>query len=543
MLLAVTFSSSFPSLLPDIALLLCIIMSGLSNFPSPMSDSTSDTKAINWPSWFLDNCVKTADDLAKADPVLLIRNSDSPNAHVSPDDPITESISGRYEIDAAFYEWVQDALAADISQPPYHRALYLCLPERHEDPLEARGFFSAVAQSLARDIKADLVTLDIDDMANLSEHYAHALKVDTEGLQENNGIWPNDIDDIATLSKHYAHALKINTKSFQGNNGTWPKVLMEDHNSVPSNEFVNSPNTSFWIPLKRLATAPQSKYFDEKLPPRQVVLHIPGAYRFTDEKIGRNFLRYLALSIKDELAKAHVTIILTDSENSKCSQASDMEPKAILDITRFNNSDDVFEILPIQSSSLHETLDADARKERSRRQINQLQKLARRLITSILNVDDVEEWAVLQPYSTIALDISSQLATVDGLITNGTPSPYLVRCLAEVKDWSDPKEIYNGIQEAIKIQESMTRELETENLAGQSHKTRLEADKGKPILTAKARKELIAKANSFEKKIFDLIVDTGKSRPLGTRQTPPILRADNQSWSRELGRNVVRYRN
>ena len=71
-----------------------------------MSDSTSDTKAINWPSWFLDNCVKTADDLAKADPVLLIRNSDSPNAHVSPDDPITESISGRYEIDAAFYEWV-----------------------------------------------------------------------------------------------------------------------------------------------------------------------------------------------------------------------------------------------------------------------------------------------------------------------------------------------------------------------------------------------------------------------------------------------------
>jgi hypothetical protein len=519
-------------------------MSGLSGFPSPVGDSASDTNTINWPSWFLDNCVKTADDLAKADPVLLVRNSDSSNARASPDDPITESVPGRYEIDAAFYEWIQDALVADNSQSAYHKALYLCLPKRHEDPLEARGFFSAVVQSLSRDIRADLVTLDIDDMANLSEHYAHALKVDIEATQEKNGILPNAIDDIATLSKHYARALKINTESFQGNNGIWPKALMEDHNSVPSNEFLDSPNFSFWIPLKRLAMAPKLKYFDEKLPPRQVVLHIPGSYRFTGENIGRNFLRYLALSIKDELAEARVTIILTDSENSKCSQASDMEPRAILDILRFNSSDDdVFVIVPMQSSSLHETLEADARKERRRRQINQLQKLARRLTTSILNVDDVKEWAVLQPYSTIAFDISSQLATVDGLITNGTPSPYLVRCLAEVKDWSDPKEIYNGIQEAIKIQESMTRELETENLAGQSHKTRLEADKGKPILTAKARKELIAKANSFEKKIFDLIVDTGKSRPLGTRQTPPILRADNQSWSRELGRNVVRYRN
>ena len=534
----------FPSLLLDIALFTRIIMSGLSSFPSPMGDSASDTKTINWPSWFLDNCVKTADELAKADPVLLVRNSDSSNAHASPDDPIIESISGRYEIDAAFFEWIQDALVADNSQSSYHKAVYLCLPKSHEDPLEARGFFSAVVQSLARDIRADLVTLDIDDMANLSEYYAHALKIDIEARQEKNGILPNTIDDIATLSKHYARALKINTELFQGNNGIWPKALMEDHNSVPSNEFVDSPNISFWIPLKKLAMAPQLKYFDEKLPPRQVVLHIPGAYRFTGENIGRNFLRYLALSIKDELAEAHVTIILTDSENSKCSQASDMKPKDILDIMRFNSSDDdVFVIVPMQSSSLHEALEADAHKERSRRQINQLQKLARRLTASILNADDVEELAVLQPYSTIALEISSQLATVDGLVTNGTPSPYLVRCLAVVKDWSDPKEIYNGIQEAIKIQELMTRGPETENLAEQSHKTGPEADKREPILTAKARKEMIATANSFEKKIFDLIVDTGKSRPLGTRRTPPILKADNQSWPRELGRNVVRYRN
>ena len=511
MLKAVTYSSLFPLIVPDITLLLCIIMSNLENFPSPIGDSASYTKAINWPPWFLDNCVKTADDLAKADPVLLIRNSDSPNSHVSPNDPITESIPRRYEIDAAFYEWVQNKLVANILQSPYHKALYLCLPERHEDPLEARGFFSAVVQSLARDIRADLVTFDIDDMANLSEHFAHALKADIEALQEDNRIWPNDIDDIATLSKHYTRALKINTKSFQENNGIWPKVLMEDHNSVPSDQFVDSPNTSFWIPLKRLATVPQLKYFDEKLPPRPVVLHIPGAYRFTYEKVGRNFLHYLALSIKDELAEAQVTIILTDSENSKFSQASDVKPKAILDVMRFNNSDGVCEIVPIQSSSLDETLEADARKERRRRQINQLQTLARRLITLTLNVDDVEEWAVLQPYSTIALDISGQLVTVNDLIANDTLSPYLVRCLAEVKDWSDPKDIYNAIQEAKKIQESAARGPEMEDLAEQSHKTRPKADKEEPILTTKARKELIAKANSFEKKIFDLIVDTGKS--------------------------------
>jgi hypothetical protein len=478
-----------------------------------MDDSTSNSKAIDWPSWFLDNCVKTADDLAKADTVLLIRNSDSPNDHVSSDHPIPESISGRYEIDAAFYEWVKDALLADNSQSPYHKALYLCLPERHEDPIEARGFFSAVVQSLARDIKADLVVLDIDDVANLSEHYARTLKVDTEGSQEGNGIWPNDIDDIATLSKLYASTLKLNTKSLQANKGVWPKALTEDYNSVPSNEFIDSPNTSFWIPLKSLATAPGSRYSGGKQLPRQVILHIPGAYHFTDGKVGRNFLRYLALSIKSELAKAHVTIILTDSENSKSSQASDMDAKTILDITRFDLLDDVFEILPIQTTRLNEILEVDALKEKARKQIIQLQTLARKLILSILDVEVTEEWAVLQPYSTIALDISSQLATVDGFITDDTPSPYLVRCLAEVKDWSDPKEIYNAFQEAKRIQQSMAGGPETENQSEQTHKNRPEIDKEEYILTAKARKELMARANSHEKKVYDLIVDTGKSRP------------------------------
>ena len=454
------------------------------------------SKQTDVPSWFLNNCVKTADDLAKEEPALLIRTSDAPNGAYG--NLATDAVAERYEIYSVFYEFVRSALVTNALQTaaPNHKALYLRLLESQDDPLEARGFFSAVVHSLARDVEADLVTLGIDDMENLSEHYARTLKI----------------------------------PDWQEKDGLWPRLLLKDDNPVSTDGSGVESDKSLWIPLKLLVTAPQHRYPVEERehPPSRVVLHIHGAYRFTLEPIGRNILRHLGRSITHELAETSVTIILTDSENSKCLQASGCdhshhaEPKSMIAMTGFKNSSEVLWVPLINSSSLHETLEVDSRKERHRRHVDQLQKMTRRL-KSVREGDDEEECTILQPYSSLGVLLQSQM----GDVISETPSPYLAKCLAGVTDWSDPKDINDAILEAKGIQEALAAWAKTGNRDKYDsyEESVLNEDKWEQTLTPEARREAMRiktdpYADKFEKKVLDLIVDTSESEHLVRRSHP-----------------------
>lgn len=146
------------------------------------------------PQWFLENCVKTAEELADCEIPLIIRENVLHDCEAT-----QESLSSKtdtYEVDLAVYEPLLDILidprlAGDVDDRSRRQgdtgcflndAVHLCLPDKHQ----VKGgiqFFTTVVERFARDAKADLIIIDVDTFEDLAEQLTgYQLELDEEAL-------------------------------------------------------------------------------------------------------------------------------------------------------------------------------------------------------------------------------------------------------------------------------------------------------------------------------------------------------------------------
>ena len=131
------------------------------------------------PLWFLDNCVKTAQDLANSDVPLIIRENTMPgHDHIQGK---TDSDASVYEINSAMYEPLQRLFSPEIPNtvdehlPDSHAdrcfskdRVHLSLPGKNETKGGSQ-FLTAVVEYFARNAGADMITLALDDIEVLVE--------------------------------------------------------------------------------------------------------------------------------------------------------------------------------------------------------------------------------------------------------------------------------------------------------------------------------------------------------------------------------------
>jgi hypothetical protein len=148
------------------------------------------------PSWFLEHCVKTWDELnAQPDP-LIVRDTVFHDCHV----PRENSSRGTYEIESALYDTIRSVVreypqSPKLGQPQVketlgvhfshdallHRFHRVHLPnnmmyyELHlsGDALDNTGsrFLGCVIKHFARSIGAHLITFTVDIVEDLVEHF------------------------------------------------------------------------------------------------------------------------------------------------------------------------------------------------------------------------------------------------------------------------------------------------------------------------------------------------------------------------------------
>lgn len=131
------------------------------------------------PSWFLDNCVKTAQDLANSDIPLIIRENAMPGHDHNRGK--TDSDADVYEIDSAVYEPLQRLFSSEIPNTvdeqlsDLHAArcfskdrIHLSLLREHQTNGGSQ-FITAVVEYFAKNAEADMITLALDDIEVLVE--------------------------------------------------------------------------------------------------------------------------------------------------------------------------------------------------------------------------------------------------------------------------------------------------------------------------------------------------------------------------------------
>ena len=132
------------------------------------------------PTWFLTNCVKTAEELAESDAPLIIRESMPLESDAAPESDVQKA--DVYIVESVVYKPLLDVLSSALPGATSHDsnrdsaktfandAVHLRFPERHR----AKGgiqFLTAIVNRFARDAKADLMILSIDDLYDLAEHF------------------------------------------------------------------------------------------------------------------------------------------------------------------------------------------------------------------------------------------------------------------------------------------------------------------------------------------------------------------------------------
>lgn len=132
------------------------------------------------PSWFLDNCVKTAQELTNSDITLIIRENAMPDHDHNPGK--TDSDANVYEIDSAVYEPLKrlslpkilTKVDEHLPDPQSARCfskdhVHLSLPGKQTNG--GSHFLAAVVEYFARNAEADMITLALDDLEVLiSQH-------------------------------------------------------------------------------------------------------------------------------------------------------------------------------------------------------------------------------------------------------------------------------------------------------------------------------------------------------------------------------------
>ncbi|KAL8956458.1 MAG: hypothetical protein Q9193_006031 [Seirophora villosa] len=130
------------------------------------------------PAWFLDNCVKTVQDLAECDIPLIVR--DNVTSGHGCNQEMSELDAVVYEVDSAVYEPLQRLLFPKISGRvdehlsdllPARRFLKNSVHLHSPDPTGGSHFLTAVVERFASDARADIITLGLDDVNDLFDRH------------------------------------------------------------------------------------------------------------------------------------------------------------------------------------------------------------------------------------------------------------------------------------------------------------------------------------------------------------------------------------
>ncbi|TGO40964.1 hypothetical protein BHYA_0028g00050 [Botrytis hyacinthi] len=148
---------------------------------------------ISMPSWFIDNCVKTAFELSQEARRIVILPPNPPNLTEKVKDTTSNgqvSQEERYELDSFLYdelfnlimpkektilpkqeaEGLKSTFSSDKTSKFALDAVQLLLPGGFHAFL-GQEFLAEVAKKFASDVQADLIELNIDDFRDLAEHF------------------------------------------------------------------------------------------------------------------------------------------------------------------------------------------------------------------------------------------------------------------------------------------------------------------------------------------------------------------------------------
>ncbi|KAI1345778.1 hypothetical protein F5Y01DRAFT_322748 [Xylaria sp. FL0043] len=408
------------------------------------------------PSWFLKSRVRASEELAGSDPILRVEKSKA-LCHEERE-TIFEDSDCKYEIDVDFYSFARDEVAATSAS---HKALFFRAPTRQGNSAVCRGFLASLVDSIARDLEADLVTLDRADMKD----------------------------------------------------GIWPDGLLGQYDTDFYDEFDIDPLDSIPIPFKTIVTAASYKPRARLLSsPRCIIVHIPEALSFTDGLLGRNVLRYIARSVRRQIRDSTVTIILSDDENltslpEPCgpNESSLISPEEAVELTELGGISDVIYVVPNESGFLKSLMDADSRSQQCRFYVDRLQKVTRRLRTLQRGAEgEQEENAMLLPYSRLGAVLSSEI----GDSMTGEPSFYLTQCLAEIEDWTSHRAIRNAAREARQIDDVLRfHYLEDSDDANEEEQDKRQISEQRYVTLKKANN-----CDGWERQVANIIVDVANLR-------------------------------
>ncbi|KAF7959065.1 hypothetical protein EAE96_002582 [Botrytis aclada] len=148
---------------------------------------------VSMPSWFMDNCVKTAFELSQEVRRIVILPPNPPNSTAKVKDATSNgqaSQEERYELDSFLYdelfnlimskdrtiqpeeeaEGLESTFSSDKTPKFALDAVQLLLPGGFHAFL-GQEFLAEVAKKFASDVQADLIELNIDDFRDLAEHF------------------------------------------------------------------------------------------------------------------------------------------------------------------------------------------------------------------------------------------------------------------------------------------------------------------------------------------------------------------------------------
>lgn len=131
--------------------------------------------------WFLEYCVKTAQELTECEIPLIVRDNVS-LGHDS-GQGIGEPKADAYEVDSVVYEPLLNVLSSRTAGRAHvhnsdtkttrffsNDAVHLRLPDKHRAKGGSR-FLTAIVEHFAKDAGADPITFGLDDVDDLAEHF------------------------------------------------------------------------------------------------------------------------------------------------------------------------------------------------------------------------------------------------------------------------------------------------------------------------------------------------------------------------------------
>ena len=238
------------------------------------------------PSWFLENCVKTSDEIKNHGARLILRNlngeseSDTKREHISQSGSKTVC-EDAIEIEAAVYQALYLALSPRSAKLDRSRderrfrrtSLYLRYPDHSKQP-RPQSFFQAVVEHYAGEIGADVVTLQTDDVLDLAQYFASSAE-GTKYIDANLGM--SMFFDLASKGPEPQGTM------YPGYAGIHGYSAFGGFQPVPLNPQP-APSSKYAFPFPRLFKSTDSKKGQGSSPPKStsapLVIHVPDIQHY-----------------------------------------------------------------------------------------------------------------------------------------------------------------------------------------------------------------------------------------------------------------------